>query len=348
MHAIRIAHTDEAPVTTQTLTPTTRRRVRVPAERPTRAGPGAEPITRQRVIAAEGLALWAMGRRMEDEDGEGLSMPASATEWTGRDQPPSRGTLSREELADVATLIRLGGDLLPSTVMAAVRFRAAAMAARTTVAERRLAEGLARRAARIAERGTAEASGMWEWPRPLSGCLAYYGWGRADGRSYAAGRPMAGEFPHAGRRSGFGRQMDTGSYGIRQCGADPLRERLVGEWREIAGVPTEGPAILLADRRWVDCAQHRAGHDVWSAVPVDGAALDQWENWRQLAAYAAEHGFERGPGDFGRELYWSPAPEAALDIDDAWGAAALAVPWLMMDGAVVDGVQGVGSHTPIR
>ncbi len=341
MYAFRIARADQAPTTTQPTTSTGRQSARRRKERPVRVGPGAEPITPQRMIAAEGLMRWAKGWYLEDEDGNPFSMPATATTWTDRDQPPSRGILSREQLADVDTLIRLGGDLLPSSIMAAVRFRRAAMEATTSRDERRRAKEEALRQHRIAERGTAEASGMLEWPRPLSGCLAYYGWGRSDGASYAAGPMMEGRslLPHAGRQSGFGRQMDTGDYAVRQCGAAPLRERLAGEWLDVDGIPAEGPSVLLIDEQWVDCAAHRSGSDRRSIIPADAAARDQWENWRLLAAHAAAHG-----------VGWAGHIDHPLTLDreDAWGAAAMAVPWLYLDGRPVDGVQGVHSSTPIR
>lgn len=337
MNAVRIAHAVE----TSTATPAPRRRRQRRPERPARVGPGAEPVTPQRMAAAEGLMCWAKGWYMEDEGGNPLSMPATATTWTDRDQPPSRGILSREQLADVDTLIRLGGDLLPPEVMATVRFRRAAKEASTTRAERRAAKEEAIRQQRIADRGTAEASGMLEWPRPLSGCLAYYGWGRSDGASYAAGPAMKDRhlLPHAGRQSGFGRSMDTGDYSIRQCGSEPLRERLVGDWREVDGIPAEGPAVLLIEKRWVDCAAHRSGTTCRSIVPMDEAALSQWGNWHQLAQHAHAHG-----------VGWAVREDddLMLDQEDAWGAAAMAVPWLYLDGKIVDGVHGVHSSTPIR
>lgn len=338
MNAVRIAPVVE---TSTDSTPAPRRRRRGRPERPVRVGPGAEPVTPQRMVAAEGLMRWAKGWYLEDEDGNPLSMPATATTWALRNQPPARGILSRDQLADVDTLIRLGGDLLPPSIMAAVRFRRVAMEATTTRDERRRAKEEALRQRRIAERGSAEASGMLEWPRPLSGCLAYYGWGRSDGASYAAGPAMMDRhlLPHAGRRSGFGRSMDTGDYTIRQCGAAPLRERLVGEWRDVDGIPTEGPAVLLIEERWVDCAAHRSGTDCRSIVPMDEDARSQWENWRQLAQHAHEHG-----------CGWASHADypLALDREDAWGAAAMAVPWLYLHGKIVDGVQGAYSSTPIR
>lgn len=340
MHAVRIAHA----IDTTTATATAARahvHARGRLERPVRVGPGAEPVTPQRMVSAEGLLRWAKGWHMEDGEGNPLPMPATASTWTDRDQPPSRGVLTRTQLSDVDTLICLGGDLLPPEVMATVRFRRAAKEASTTRDERRRAKEEALRQRRIAERGSAEASGMLEWPRPLSGCLAYYGWGSSDGVSYAAGPAMKNRhlLPHAGRESGFGRAMDTGDYSIRQCGSEPLLKRLVGDWREVAGIPNDGPAVLLVQRYWVNCATHRSGSTCQSIVPADEAALSQWRNWHQLTQHAHAHGVGRACRE---------DDDLMLDEGDAWGAAAMAVPWLYLDGKQVEGVHAVHSSTPIR
>lgn len=296
-------------------------------------------ITTQRMVAAMALVAYSRGRRLEDEDGEALRQPAGPDSWEGRDCP-HREARTERDVADIRTLIRLGADLVPSQVVASCRFRLAAHVARIEKAERTYHRALAIRSERLRSHGEPTQE-MLEWPRPLRGDLFWYGWGVRSGAAYGTVHGP-GRGCHAGRHSGFGRQMDTGDYGIRM--ADP--PTLAGEWRRET-TPPAGMSILIVDDQWVDCAQHVCGKTKVWMVPMDAEAWDQMNNWVQLIGLKVEKLNVLGSDeDNAFDCAWSGAEYYgedvdAVDADDAWGVARARLPWLYRDGIGVRGIIGV-------
>lgn len=310
-----------------------------------------ERATPQRMVAAEALIAYAAGRRLEDETGEWLPMPTEDGQgWAGRDGP-QRVARTEQDAADIRTLIRLGGPLVSQQVVASCRFRLSAHVARIEKAKRVHARAAEFQARRIREHG-APTREMLEWPRPLSGDLSWYGWGVRSGAAYGTVHG-AGRGCHAGRQSGFGRQMDTGTYAIRMADPPPL----AGEWRRVSEAPA-GRSILIVDDHWTDCAQHRSGAtQVW-AVPASPEAEDQIDNWfalhgAGLRVEGLQHPHE-GEGvhfDYeqaGAAYYGVDDSVPSVDAGDAWGVALARIPWLCKDGVVLEGICSLYSSTPMR
>lgn len=324
-------------------------------ERPQRSSlrvyPREERPTVQMICAAQALALYAQGWRVEDEDGEPYGVPADDGQgWTDRDVP--RRPMSDGAVRDVQTIMRLGGPLAGSTVVTRSRFRLAAHEAQLEKAKREHARAVALREQRHAEHGRPSAE-LVEWPQPLSGCLSWYGWGVRNGYAYGT---YFSSGPHAGRNSGFGRQMDTGNYAIRMASPPPL----AGEWRRVTEPPV-GDSILIVDDSWIDCAQHRSGRDRIWAVPICAEARAQMDNWIQLhaavmggeieiqrldlplAGYEEWFQYERA----GSEHYTDRGGDGVVAVDrsDAWGVAAQRIPWLCRDGERLLAVDPLHSYT---
>lgn len=343
MQAMKIQHVE---TTIPTRTPS------VPSPRPRgslRVYEQSERATPQRMVAAMALMAYSRGHRLEDDDGEALGQPAGVDSWEDRDCP-QRAARTDRDVADIRTLIRLGGDLVPSQVVASCRFRLSAHVARIEKAKRTYQHALAIRSERLRSHGEPTQE-MLEWPRPLCGDLSWYGWGARTGRAY--GTYGEGRGVHAGRHSGFGRQMDTGNYHIAMADPPPL----AGEWRRVSEVPA-GRSILIVDDRWTDCAQHRSGSTrVW-AVPASPEAEDQIENWfalwgAGLRIERLDRPYEGGEACFdyersGAAHYGADDGVPSVDEYDAWGVALARIPWICVDGVPVEGIRAMHSDTPGR
>ena len=121
---------------------------------------------------------YSRGHRLEDDDGEALGQPAGVDSWEDRDCP-QRAARTDRDVADIRTLIRLGGDLVPSQVVASCRFRLSAHVARiekakrtTSTRSRSEASGCARMASRRRR--------CWSGRVPCA-VTSWYGWGLALG-----------------------------------------------------------------------------------------------------------------------------------------------------------------------
>lgn len=345
MQAMKIQHVETTSIPTRTLS--------VPSPRPRgslRVYEQSERATPQRMVAAEALIAYAAGRRLEDETGEWLPMPSEdGGGWAGRDCP-QRVARTEQDAADIRTLIRLGGPLVSPQVVASCRFRLSAHDARREKAKRAWARACEIRGQRLHDHGAPTVE-MLEWPRPLSGHLSWYGWGARTGRAY--GTYGEGRGVHAGRHSGFGRQMDTGNYNISMADPPPL----AGEWRRVSEAPA-GRSILIVDDKWTDCAQHRSGSTrVW-AVPASPEAEDQIENWfalwgAGLRIERLDRPYEGGEAYFdyersGAAHYGADDGVPSVDEYDAWGVALARIPWICVDGVPVKGIRAMHSATPGR